>query len=182
MRILSIFLLLALFSIESSGQSDLLIFKKNNRTIQSFYPDSKIQFMANDMPHEGYITAIERDSLFLIQYDIRQVYTNLGVYILDTVARYRYAVPFKEITGIIKDRSSFVGASGVALLGGGILLTTGGLLTWVFAKPNTRYYARPEFVIGAAVAAAVGYAMMKASGSSLQKLGKKYTLTYIHMK
>ncbi|MEO9211092.1 MAG: hypothetical protein ABI208_08335, partial [Ginsengibacter sp.] len=110
MRILSIFLLLALFSIESSGQSDLLIFKKNNRTIQSFYPDSKIQFMANDMPHEGYITAIERDSLFLIQYDIRQVYTNLGVYILDTVARYRYAVPFKEITGIIKDRSSFVGA------------------------------------------------------------------------
>ena len=182
MRILSIFLLLAFISTQSRAQSDLLIFKKNNRTIQSYYPDSKIQFVSNDIPHEGYITAIERDSLFLIQYDIRQVYTNLGVYVLDTVARYRYAVPFKEITAITKDKSSFLGASGASLLGGGALLTAGGLLTWVFAKPNTRYYARPELVIGAAAAAVVGYIMIKAAGSSQQKLGKKYTLTYIHMK
>ncbi len=182
MRLLFCLVFLSFLSYASFAQSDLLILKKNNKTIRSFYPDSKIQFMANEIPHEGYITAIERDSIFLIQYDIRQVMTNLGVYILDTVNRYRYAVNYKEITGILNDRTSFLNASGAALLGGGILLTTGGLLTWVFAKPDTRYYARPELVIGAAAAALVGYLMLKVAGTKEQKLGKKYTLTYIHMK
>lgn len=177
---LLLFLILGFANI-GFGQNDLLVLKKNNRVIKSYYPDSEIKFISDGLPMEGYITSIARDTIFLIQYDVRQRYTNLGVYVLDTVARYRFSVAFGSISALIKERSSFLGASGAALLGGGVVLTTAGLLTWVLAKPDTRYYARPELVIGAATAALVGYAMIKLSGSNQLKLGKKYTLSYIRM-
>ena len=34
----------------------------------------------------------------LVQYDVRQVPTNLGVYMLDTVAKYYFSVSYKDIT------------------------------------------------------------------------------------
>ncbi len=101
------------------------------------------------------LTEIKRDSVFLVQYDVRQVYSpNLGVFVLDTVSAYHFVVAYKDIISIGKNTRNFNwNASGAALFGGGVLLTTAGLVTWIFAKPNTRYYARPQLVIGAAVLA-----------------------------
>jgi hypothetical protein len=176
-------LLIAFFMTKGCyAQSDFLILKKNQKTVKSFYPGTQMKFYTSNNYHEGSVTSIERDSVFLIYYDVRQVMTTLGVYILDTVATYPFAVDYRDITSFKKERNNFDwGTSGAVLLGGGLLLTTAGLISWIFTKPNTEYYVTPQFVIGAALLAVAGYFIMKSAGKDL-KLGKKYSLRYIKLK
>lgn len=163
--------------------SDLLILKKHNRTIQTFFPGNEIDLKTSAQYFSGVIRSISHDSLFLIQYDIRQVPTNLGVYMLDTVSTYPFSVHYKQIIGFGKTKKNQFdwSGSGGALLGGGVLLTTVGLGTWLFTKPNTQYYASPYLVGGAAVLGGIGYLLAK-SGSKGMMLGKKYSLEYITVK
>lgn len=170
------------FALPCMAQNDLLILKKHNRAVRSFFPGSEIIFSTNSGSFNGYVTSIEKDSVFLVQYDVRQVPTNLGVYMLDTIARYYFGVNYHDITGFGKNNNKFNwGGSGGALFGGGILLATVGMGTWLFTKPNTRYNASPSLVIGSAALAGIGYLLMK-SGNRGMPLGKKYTLHYIKVK
>lgn len=176
------FILLFFFSAAFSfAQNDLLILKKNNRKIASFFPGKEIDFSTADRYFEAYITVVKNDSVFLVQYNIQRILTTMGVYILDTVSEYHFAMNYHEIISIGKKRKGFdLNASGATLFGGGILLTTAGLITWIFSKPKTRYYASPQLVIGSAALAVIGYILMK-SGNKTMVLGKKYTLNYIKM-
>ncbi len=181
-----LFFLSAIFFSLSSGHaqpSDLLILKKKLITIDTFFPGDEMNFATSRGYYNGIITSINNDSVFLIQYDVRQRPSNLGVYFLDTVATYRYGVNYREITAFSKDRSKKFNwqGSGGALFGGGILLTTVGMGTWLFSKPDTRYYASPYLVGGAALLGAIGYVLLR-SGSKGLTLGKKYTLEYIRLK
>ena len=181
MRCLLIIFFYFSYIFSSFAQSDLLILKKNNRKVESFFPGSEIDFSTADRYYEAYITAVKNDSVFLVQYNVQRVLTTLGVYILDTVSEYHYAVNYHSIISLGKKRTGFdLNASGAALFGGGILLTTAGLITWIFTKPRTEYHASKQLVIGAAALAAIGYFLMK-SGKKSMKLGKKYPLTYITM-
>ncbi len=163
--------------------SDILILKKNNRTLHTFFPGNEINFSTSTRYFNAIITSINHDSLFLIQYDVRQMPTNLGVYVLDTVGIYRFAINYKEIIalGEIKSNKFNWSGSGGALFGGGLLLTTVGLGTWLFTKPNTRYYASPYLIGGAAILGGIGYLILK-SGNKKMALGKKYSLEYINVK
>lgn len=162
--------------------SDIIILKKNLRTIKTFFPGNEINFTTASGFYNGIITSINRDTVFLIQYDIRQRPSNLGVYFLDTVATYRYGINYKQITALNKDNNKKFNwaGSGGALFGGGILLTTVGLGTWIFAKPDTRYYASPYLIGSAALLAGIGYLLIKSGGKGLQ-IGKKYSLQYVHV-
>ncbi len=182
MRFYGVLFFILFFVTSCMAQSDLLILKKNNRTEETFFPGNQMIFSTASGFYNAYVTSIERDSVFLIQYDIRQVPSNLGVYVLDTVARYRFGVNYHDITGFGKTNNKFDwSASGGALFGGGVLITTVGLGTWIFTKPQTRYHASPTLVIGAAALAAVGYLLLK-SHNQEKRLGKKYTLNYIKVK
>lgn len=184
MRTLSVFFLSIFFSSLCAAQSDILILKKNRKTIHTFFPGSEMRFSTGYRYFYGdiYVTSIQRDSVFLIQYDIRQVPTNLGVYVLDTIARYNFGINYKDITGFGKNSKRFDwSASGGALFGGGILLSTVGLGTWIFTKPNTRYHASPGLIIGSAALAGVGYLLLKSHNKEM-KLGNKYSLTYLKVK
>jgi hypothetical protein len=182
MRAFYILCITVFFIGSCAAQNDLLILKKNNRNVTTFFPGSEMNFSTSTRSYDAYVTSIEKDSVFLVQYDVRRVYTNIGVFILDTVAQYHFAVNYHDIISFGENTRNFNwSGSGAALFGGGVLLTTAGLITWIFAKPNTRYYARPQLVIGAAAIATIGYFLMK-TGHKTRKLGKKYTLQYIKVK
>lgn len=169
------------YAITSFAQNDLLLLKKNGHKIESFYPGIEIDFSNADRYFEAYITAVKNDSVFLVQYNIQRILTSMGVYILDTVSQYHFAMNYHGIISIGKKRKGFdLNASGATLFGGGILLTTAGLITWIFSKPHTRYYASKQLVIGSAALAVIGYFLMN-SGNKKMVLGKKYTLNYIKM-
>jgi hypothetical protein len=166
-----------------SQPSDILILKKNSRSLQTFFPGSAIKFFSASSYYDGYVTSIYKDSVFIIQYDVRQIPTTLGVYILDTVGVYNFGVNYKDIIGFGKDRNkkfSWAGSGG-ALLGGGTLLTVVGLGTWIFTKPYTRYYASPYLIGASAILAGIGYILTKSNGKGIL-LGKKYSLEYINVK
>src|SRR5205085_9363945 len=128
------------------------------------------------------IDAVNKDFINLLEYDVRQVPTNLGVYILDTVATYHSAIYYKDILKIHNERKGFnFAASGASLLGGGILLTTIGLGTWIFTKEGDQYHASPKLVIGSAILGIAGYAILKLNGNNYP-IGKKYQLQYIRTK
>jgi hypothetical protein len=181
LAVVSVLFFTLFYQQKSFAQSDLLILKKNGRTMKTFFPGNRIQFSTTGRQFDAFITSIRKDSIFLVQYDIRSVPSNLGFNIVDTVARYYFSINYKDIIAFNKSRGSFVRGSGGGLFGGGILLTTAGLITWIFAKPNTRYYARPELVGGAAALTGIGYLMMKSSGTEY-RIGKKYSLNYIAVK
>ncbi|HUZ59746.1 MAG TPA: hypothetical protein VMU83_13305 [Hanamia sp.] len=181
MRSLFIFFSFSAFAITCSAQSDLLILKNHNHTYKTFFPGSEMMFSTADRFYDAYITSIKNDTVFLVQYDVRQAFTRLGVYVLDTVAQYHFGINYHNIRSFEKNRKSFDwNSSGAALFGTGVLLTTVGIVTWVVTKPNTEYYASPQLVIGAAAIAGVGYLLMK-SGNKNMKLGKKYSIDYIKM-
>lgn len=156
------------------AQSDILILKKKGRKVESYFPGSRMLFTTTWGVYDAYISKVRNDSVFLVQYVINYVP------VLDTVSRYYFAIDYKDITAILKQKSNFIYGSGMALMGGGTLLALGGLTTWALAKPDTRYYARPELVGAAAALAAAGYGMTKIQDKKM-KIGKKYTLTYLNI-
>jgi len=183
MRLILILMMLLLGTHTCLAQNDLLLLKKNNRTVKSFYPGTHIAFSTDSRYYEAQITGIKKDSLFLVQYDIRRVYSPmLGLFVSDTVAVYPFAINYKEITSLGKEGNKFNwSASGGALFGGGILLSAVGLGTWIFTKPDTRYHASPALVITSAALAGIGYLMMKSYNKGMP-LGKKYQLIYLKTK
>ncbi|MDQ6762755.1 MAG: hypothetical protein M3015_09015, partial [Bacteroidota bacterium] len=66
--ILSLAIIL-LASVACEAQSDILILKKNLRTIKTFFPGTEISVSTTDGYYNGRVTSINRDSVFIIQYD-----------------------------------------------------------------------------------------------------------------
>lgn len=166
-----------------SQPSDFIILKKDQRTLKSFFAGSHIAFETDRGIYSGQITLVKNDSLFINQYDIRQVPTNLGVYMLDTIAMYRLGFNYSNIIKIENEarRGFNLAASGASLFGGGVLITAVGLGTWIFTKPGTQYYASPALVITSAALGGIGYLLLK-SNSSNYSIGKKYQLEYVKVK
>ena len=180
----SIFFIMTFFflSISSAQQADFLVLKRNQHTVKSFFAGNRVNFLTGSANYSGRINAIKNDSVFVTEFDIRQIRTNLGVYVLDTVARYYVAFPYKNITGITSERTGFNWtASGASLLGGGILLTVIGSGTWIFTKPGTQYNASPQLVIVSAILGGVGYFLLRSHGNNYV-IGKKYLLQYVQVK
>ncbi len=181
MRILFGLFFIFLFGFSCMAQSDLLVLKKNGKTRQSFYPGAEMHFTTDLRYYEAKISSIQNDSVYFVQYDIRRIPLTSGKVIIDTVGTFHFGLNYQDILTLEKKRRGFDwAASGAGLFGGGVVITTAGLISWVFARPNTRYYARPEFVIAGAAFAAVGYLLMK-TGNRKKVMGKKYTLNYISL-
>ncbi|MEO6548255.1 MAG: hypothetical protein ABIN94_09655 [Ferruginibacter sp.] len=174
-RIIIIFFLL--FAYQGFTQSsDVLLLKKNNKTIKRYFAGTNIEITTNTGAYiNGYITLIKNDTLFLKVFVIQQVPTNLGVFILDTVTTYYYKYHYNQIKAIGKTGRQFnVSASAASLMGGGMLLTVASGV--VFLVDREKF--SPALLIGSASLAAVGYLMAKTSGKGMI-IGKKYSLVYL---
>lgn len=178
----TLFIALLFASFTGYSQNDMMVLKKRGKIAHTYFAGQNIYYQTRDGMYNGYINAIKNDTLFLSQFDIRQVMNYTGGTSVDTVATYRYRIAYRDIIAIVKPPKNFFSWQGIgtSLFYGGMVLTTAGLVTWVLAKPNTRYYARPELVIGAAALTGIGYLLMHTKTRTL-KIGKKYRLDYVEL-
>jgi len=175
---LLLFIVLLLGNQAFAQPTDVLLLKKNNKTIKRFYSGSNIEITTNKGVYlTAAINTIKNDTLFLKQYVVRQVPTQLGVFILDTVTTYYYKYHYNEIKAIGKTGRRFnLSASSASLLGGGILLTLAGGVVYLVDRDNFS----PSLMIASASLAAVGYVMGKTTGKGMI-IGKKYSLGYLEL-
>jgi len=172
---------LLIFSVVNTHaqSSDFIILKKKNKTIHSYYAGTQIEFVAtNGAYRDALITKIANDTIFLQEFMVRQVQTNLGFYITDTAGSFRYAYDYRQIASFGKKQKGFnVRGSGAALFGGGTILTLGSGIVYLADRKKFS----PALMITSAALAAVGYLMMR-SGNKGIVIGKKnYRLEYINM-
>ncbi|CAN5537341.1 hypothetical protein BH11BAC5_BH11BAC5_27030 [soil metagenome] len=174
-----LFIITALISAQAFCQSaDFILLKKHNRTIGSYYKGNDIAFTNPQGSYiEALITDIKNDTLFLRQFIIRQVPTTLSVYMLDTVASYRYQYNYKEIKAIGRAGGKFnVSGSAAALMGGGALLTVASGV--VYLADRNKF--SPQLMVGAMALGGIGYLMAKLTGKGMV-IGKKYSLVYVEV-
>ena len=171
-----VFIIVLFIAIQTFAQSsDFILFKNKDRTMSTWFTGTEIKFTDKSGAYiEGKITAIKNDSIFIKEYIIRQIPTQLGVYILDT-SYYYYQNHYNQVKSIGKSGRHFDwAASGGVLMGGGILLTVASGV--IFLADNKKF--SPELLIAAAGLTGVGYLLSRQSGKGMV-IGKKYSLVYI---
>jgi hypothetical protein len=100
MKKLLLFLLLAP-ALHSTAQMDLLVLKNKNRTLQTWIKGSEINFQFSSKQWiRGYIKDIRNDSLLVDMFTVRSVYTELGVFRLDTGRMGMLKLHIKEIYAV----------------------------------------------------------------------------------
>jgi len=156
--------------------SDFILLKHRNKTITSYFEGGIIKFTSASGAYvEANILKVKNDTLFLREYVTRAVLTQLGVYVLDTVAIYYNQYHYNQVKSIGKSGRRFdVKGSGAALMGGGALLLVAGGIVYLADNKNFS----PRLMIGAAVLGGLGYLLTK-TGTDAMVIGKKYSLVYV---
>lgn len=155
--------------------TDFMLLKNKSRTVKTYFPGSSISFTSANGAHiEGDIYAIKNDTLFLKQYIIRQVTTQLGFYILDT-STYYVQYHYNQIKSMGTTGRHFdLGGSGAVLMGGGLLLTIASGV--VYLADNKKF--SPQLLAASAGLIGVGYLLSKKAGKGMV-IGKKFSLLYV---
>lgn len=170
-------LILILFASKTfAQQTDFILLKKKNKTIARYYAGMQIDFTTTTGAYvNAHIQGIKNDSLFLKEFVVKIFPTQLGVYVLDTVATYYYKYHYNQIGAIGKSNKGFnLSASAASLMGGGALLTVASGIVYIADREKFS----PALLITSASLAAVGFLMAKAGGKGMV-IGKKYHLVYL---
>jgi hypothetical protein len=174
----SIYLILTFFPCSIFGQAnDFILLKKNNKTVATYFSGEQIQFTTQTGAFiDATITQIKKDTIFLKENIVRQIPTNLGVYVLDTVSSYRYQYHYNQIKAIGKTGRRFnISASSGTLIGGGLLLSVASGVVYLVDKEK---YS-PQLMIAGLSGIALGYLLTKITGKGMI-IGKRYSLVYIN--
>ena len=176
-RLVFIFLLLPCVAI--AQPSDFIILKKKDKTIKRFYAGTQMEFVTTTGAYrDALITRIANDSLYLQEFLIRRVPTQLGYFITDTAGSFRYVYHYNQVASIGKPQKGFnVRGSGAALLGGGIVLT---LASGVVYLADREKFS-PALLIASVGLGTLGYFMSKAGGKGIVIGKKNYSLEFIKL-
>lgn len=171
-----------LFCIVCFSQTDIVIIKKNGRSIKTFFAGSFATFQTTSGEwFNSNITAIRDDTLFFREVVVRQVMTQFGVSRLDTMTTYTRKIHYKEIAGIPKVKEGLhvrpeslmmIGGAGYAALN---IINSAYLHYAPFGKDN-----RPKLLPAVGVFA-TGYILSKFRKNYLA-IGKKYTVQYVKLR
>ena len=185
---LSLPILLITFSLIASAQpSDYIVLKKkNNRTLKTYFPGTFLSAVTyTGFTLNGVIKQIKNDSVFIEQFDVRQVPTQFGVPALDTVV-YTIRLHYQEIAKYLYTTNR----SGARRTGGGLLpqiMIVGGIGFIVLEVVNTLYRGESlsdgnklTVMAIAAGIAATGF-LWKHLQNRGDRTGKKYTAVYVRM-
>ena len=178
MRLIFFLLFLSTATVHAQP-SDFIILKKKDKTIRSYYAGTQIEFVTTTGAYRSaLINRIVNDSIFLQEFIVRQVPTQLGFYITDTAGSYRFAYHYKQIASIGRQQKGFnVSGSGGALFGGGILLTLANGV--VFLADRKKF--SPALLIASATLAVAGYFMIKAVIKGMVIGKRNFRLEYIKL-
>jgi hypothetical protein len=165
----------------SQASDFLVVKKKNNRTLKTYFPGLPITFeMVNKAWVDGYVMAIRNDSVFVKEYDVRSVPTIWGVSMLDTAGTYVVAVHYTDIGRMVFDKKP----PPFSFITDGTILMIGGLGYGVLNVVNGKYLHEPitdkdnikSLGIALGVAGA-GFVLHKISKGR----GKKQIIEYVRM-
>jgi hypothetical protein len=176
MKPLSLLILLLITVNIFAQPSDFITLKKKGKTIKTFFAGSNISFITTGGANFNVqINNIRNDSIFVTEFMIVQVPTRLGVYVLDTAARYKYSFNYREIATIYYDKKGFsFSGSGASLMGGGLLIM---VVSGVIYLVDRSSFSLP--LVGAAAGLGLtGYLLTRLQTTNY-KIGKKYQLNYI---
>ena len=163
-----------------SQDSDILLLKKNNRTVRHFFRGSQIEFYTTEGSFiSAVVDSIRRDSLFLIYYDVQLMPTIGGGMAMDTLGNYPMKFSRQNI-GSFPARQK-----GVSFFTNGTIFMVGGTAYLLLNIVNTLREKDPIFgkdnlprVIGGAAATAFGY-LLKSTRRTEYRIGRKYKLVYL---
>lgn len=161
-------------------QADFVILKKHDKTVATYYSGMHISFSTTSGAYfnDAYINGIKDDTLYLQQFIIQYLPTNIGTYIIDTVGSYRYKYHYNQVAAIgQKERTNFnLKGSGASLLGGGALLALGSGI--VFLADREKFSA--PLLLASVGLGTLGYFLAKGKKNGMV-IGKKYKLQYMNM-
>lgn len=183
MRLLLLCIVLMTVSANCFSQaSDFIVVKKrNNRTLKTYFPGSVIALQTVYGNYlGGIVQAIRHDSVFIKEYDIRVVPNQWGVSSVDTLGSYVVALHYKDIEIVVKkQRQSFVYIrNGDLLMIGGLGYIALNIFNGNYLKQSiTDLDNRKSFAIALGVVGA-GYLMNRLYK---YKNGKRYRVEYVRM-
>lgn len=177
MKSLSLLILLFTGANIFAQPSDFITLKKKGRTIKTYFAGNSISFITTSKAtfFNVQINNIRNDSIFVTEFFITQVPTRLGVYVLDTVARYKYKFHYNEVGTIYYGKKGFnFSGSGASLMGGGLLLL---VASGVIYLADRSKFSLP--LMGAAAGLGLAGYLLTRLQTTNYKIGKKYRLNYI---
>ena len=176
---LIIFILLFISINSSAQQADFIILKKKNSRINTYFAGHQIAFTAVSGNYvDALINGISNDTLYLQEFIVQRLPTVFGTYILDTVGSHHFKYHYHQIAAIGKtEKKNFnIHGSGAALFGGGIMITIGSGIVYLFDRKK---FSAPLLIAAAGLGTA-GYFMSK-GGRKGMIIGRKYKLEYMDM-
>ena len=126
------------------------------------------------------INGIKNDTLYLQEFIVRYLPTNIGTYVIDTVGSYRYKYHYNQVIAIgRKEKTNFnVRGSGAALMGGGAVLT---LASGIIYVADRKKFSAPLLLASVGLGT-LGYFMAKGKKhGNAYIIGRKYKLVYMNM-
>ena len=161
-------------------QSDILLLKKNNKTVGHFFAGSSISFIAKDGTHiDGKIDSLLRDSIFMTRQTEHMAPNMFGTYspVLGPAFQMQFAV--SDIAGFPIQHRKW------GLISSGTLFIIGGSAYLVLNVVNTLREKQPLFgkdnlprIIGGLSAVTLGLILRFTQRTSIT-LGGKYQLVYL---
>jgi hypothetical protein len=186
---LSLPILLATVSFMASAQpSDYIVLKKkNNRTLKTYFPGTFLSAVTyTGFTLNGVIKEIKNDSVFIEQFEVRQVPTQFGVPALDTVV-YTIRLHYQEIRKWLYETNR---SGGGTRRGGGLIqqiMIVGGIGFIVLEVVNTIYRGESFSdgnkltAMGIAAGVVATALLWKHLQNRGERKGKKYKVIYVKM-
>jgi hypothetical protein len=157
---------------------DMVLLKKNGKTLINYMPGAHIAFHTTDgQEADGIIRKIERDSIFLTYFDVRQGYTPWYTTVLDTVSAYLMSYDYRTIDRIHRKPAGF------EFIRNGSLFMIGGTAYALLHVINAAYLKQPVDGRSLAIAGAfvAGGYLMKRLRKHHYPIGGRYKLEYIRV-
>lgn len=172
-----------------SQQSDFIVLKKkNNRTLRTYYPGAFISAVTvSEFPINGFIVAIRNDSLIIRQEERKLMQTDFGME-LDTLV-YTIAIDYRQIKQFNYTRAySWGGRRGFVQVALPKIMLLGGAGFVVLESVNTIYRGesfnddKKLVALGVAAGIAATGWMIERTKARNKKVGKKYKVVYVKAK